>query len=81
MIISKAHGKLWSLGRFFISPHFILFVFQGLPLSKFEKYTVRYFAKSRNRLISSLEIVIHFGAKTQFLNAIKFQTIPVNPKK
>ena len=32
MIISKAHGKLWSLGRFFISPHFILFVFQGFPL-------------------------------------------------
>ena len=32
MIISKAHGKLWSLGRFFISPHFISFVFQGFPL-------------------------------------------------
>ena len=32
IIISKAHGKLWSLGRFFISPHFISFVFQGLPL-------------------------------------------------
>ena len=32
IIISKAHGKLWSLGRFFISPHFILFVFQGFPL-------------------------------------------------
>ena len=32
IIISKAHGKLCSLGRFFISPHFILFVFQGFPL-------------------------------------------------
>ena len=32
MILSKAHGNLWSLGRFFISPHFISFVFQGLPL-------------------------------------------------
>ena len=32
VIISKAHSKLWSLGRFFISPHFISFVFQGLPL-------------------------------------------------
>ena len=66
VIISKAHSKLWSLGRFFISPHFISFVFQGLPLSKFERYTVPYFGKSRNKLIYSLEIVSYFGAKTQF---------------
>ena len=53
IIISNAHGKLWSLGRFFISPHFIIFVFQGLPLSKFQRYTVPHFAKLRNRLISN----------------------------
>ena len=26
-IISKAHNKLWSLERFFISPNFISFIF------------------------------------------------------